>query len=64
MPLWSILHRCRTPLFGNQHVCTWAHITFYILMLWYLLVVTLDLLTRKHIFLPERAFVRIVDQQL
>ena len=64
MPLWSILHRCRTLLFGNQHVCTWDHITFCIQMLWYLLVVTLDLLARKHILLPERAFVRIVDQQL
>ena len=33
-------------------------------MLWYLLGVTLDLLARKHILLPERAFVLIVDQQL
>jgi hypothetical protein len=33
-------------------------------MLWYLLVVTLDLLAKKHILLPERAFVRIVDQHL
>jgi hypothetical protein len=33
-------------------------------MLWYLLVVTLDLLARKHILLQEGAFVRIVDQQL
>jgi len=24
MPLWSILHRCQTLLFGNQHVSSWG----------------------------------------
>jgi len=48
--------------FVRQSACFFVgpHITFYILTLWYLLVVTLDLLAWKHILLPERAFVQIV----